>query len=216
MADLKEKSVALLASIASVNLNSAASTNLYTVPTGKKLVVDRVVVRNVSADATNCQVSLGKVGATTDFMPVTDIGENLTGTALTSTLYPARSKYLTASDTWDPGAIADGDEEVKDVVCTGALLGDYAIASFSLDLTDLVICAAVTAADTVSVSLLNNTGGSINLGSGTVRVLVIPVVDLPASQREYIAAEIFAITVTTVAGVACTATVDVYGTLKDA
>ena len=79
---------------------------------------------------------------------------------------------LQGSDTWNPGAIADGDEEAKEVTVTGAVLGDYAIASFSLDVTDLVLDAQVTVANKVTCVLENNTGGAIDLGSGTVRVLV--------------------------------------------
>jgi len=77
-----------------------------------------------------------------------------------------------ASDTWDPGSIADGDEEAKEVTVTGAALGDYAIASFSLDVADLVLDAQVTAANTVTCVLANNTGGAIDLAEGTVYVRV--------------------------------------------
>lgn len=79
---------------------------------------------------------------------------------------------IVGSATWDPASIADGDEEVKEVTATGAALGDYVIASFSIDVADLALVAAVTAADTVTAQLLNNTGGAIDLGSGTVRVKV--------------------------------------------
>jgi hypothetical protein len=78
------------------------------------------------------------------------------------------------SKTWDPGSVADGDEAATTVTVTGAELGDYAIASFSLDVTDLILDAQVTAEDTATVVLANNTGGAINLGSGTLRVKVIP------------------------------------------
>ena len=83
------------------------------------------------------------------------------------------TSVLTASATWDPASIADGDMEANDVTCTGAALGDFAQASFSLDVEDLVINAAVTAADTVTVVLANNTGGPVDLASGTVSVRVI-------------------------------------------
>lgn len=82
--------------------------------------------------------------------------------------------YLDGSDTWDPGSIADGDEEAKEVTVTGAALGDFAVASFSLDVADLALSASVTAADTVTVVLSNNTGGAIDLASGTIRVRVFP------------------------------------------
>ena len=80
---------------------------------------------------------------------------------------------LTGSAVWDPSSIADGNEEAKEVTVTGAQLGDFAIASFSLDVEDLVLDAQVTAASTVTCILANNTGGAINLGSGTVYVKVI-------------------------------------------
>lgn len=79
---------------------------------------------------------------------------------------------IRASATWDPGSIAGGNEEATDVTCTGAEVGDYAIASFSNDVSDLTLDAQVTAADTVTCVLANNTGGAIDLSSGTVYVRV--------------------------------------------
>jgi len=79
----------------------------------------------------------------------------------------------TGSDTWDAASIADGDEEAKEVTVTGAALGDFAIASLSIDIVDLVLNAQVTAANTVTCILANNTGGAIDLASCTVYVLVI-------------------------------------------
>jgi len=74
--------------------------------------------------------------------------------------------------TWDPGSIDDGNEEAKEVTVTGAALGDHAIAAFSLDVSDLVLDAQVTAANTVTCILANNTGVAVDLGSGTVYVRV--------------------------------------------
>ena len=87
---------------------------------------------------------------------------------------PKLSSYMAASETKDWGSIADGDEATEDVTVTGAALGDFAVGSMSIDVTDLVVTAAVTASDTVTVVVLNNTGGSIDLGSGTLYVRVIP------------------------------------------
>jgi len=81
---------------------------------------------------------------------------------------------LQASETYDAGSIADGDEEVGEITVTGAALGDFVLVSHSLDVADLAITAAVTATDTVTYQLLNNTGGAIDLASGTVTVRVIP------------------------------------------
>lgn len=79
---------------------------------------------------------------------------------------------IAASDTWDASSIADGDEEAKEVTVTGAVLGDYAVASLSIDIIDLVLDAQVTAANTVTCILANNTGGAIDLASATVYVRV--------------------------------------------
>jgi len=75
---------------------------------------------------------------------------------------------LKGSATWNPGSIADGDEETTTVTVTGAVVGDYAIASFSVDVADLTLDAQVTAADTVTCVLSNNTGGAVDLAEGTV------------------------------------------------
>jgi len=66
--DMNEECVSLLASVDSVDLNAVATTNLYTVPAGKKLVVDHVKIRNVSADAGSAVATFGKSGAKTDFL----------------------------------------------------------------------------------------------------------------------------------------------------
>ena len=84
--------------------------------------------------------------------------------------------HLKGSATWDPGSIADGDEEATTVTVTGAALGDMAIASFSLDVSDLVLDAQVTAANTVTCVLANNTGGAVDLSSGTVYARVFKVI----------------------------------------
>lgn len=86
----------------------------------------------------------------------------------------SRMSGFNASTIFDPGSIAAGAETATDVTVPGAKLGDFAFASFSLDVTDLVVDANVTAADTVSVVLANNTGGAVDLGSGTLRVKVVP------------------------------------------
>lgn len=82
------------------------------------------------------------------------------------------STFYLGSETWDPGSIADNAEEMEEVTCTGASLGDFAEATFSLDLTDLMLTACVSAADVVTVELSNTTGSGVDIGSGTLRVKV--------------------------------------------
>ena len=84
------------------------------------------------------------------------------------------TKYAVGSTAANLDEIADGDEQVVEVTVTGAQLGDFAIASHSLDILDLIQSASVTDANTVSVVTANNTGGAINMGTGTIYVMVIP------------------------------------------
>lgn len=80
---------------------------------------------------------------------------------------------LQGSAAWNPGSIAAGAREQKDITVTGAALGDFAIGSFSADLLNLNISASVNSANLVSVTLANNTGGAIDLAAGTVYAKVI-------------------------------------------
>ena len=131
MASLLEYGVGLLSSTAAVDLNNAvAATSLFTVPAGKKCVVHKIVLRNLSANATAATVTFGQVGALTDFLNTQTLS-GLNAAAATGVLMPI------------PNAT-------------------------------------------------------------TVKAI------------EYTAAEIFQINVTVAAGIACTCTIDVYGSLADA
>ena len=78
---------------------------------------------------------------------------------------------LTGSKVYDPGSLADGAGETTTVTVTGATLGDYARATFSLDLQGITLTAWVSAADTVSVRFQNESGGSLDLASGILRAV---------------------------------------------
>ncbi len=87
-------------------------------------------------------------------------------------LIEAKENRLFASSTTNAGNIADGDSLLLSVTCTGAKLGDFALASCSISLGGLQCTASVDSDDTVKVHLDNNTGGGVNLDSATFRVLV--------------------------------------------
>lgn len=74
--------------------------------------------------------------------------------------------------TYDPASLADGDGVTATVKCRGAALGDNVSAAFSLDLQGIMLTAWVSAANVVSVRFQNETGGIIDLGSGTLKVSV--------------------------------------------
>ena len=82
------------------------------------------------------------------------------------------SSFLNASLAWNVGDILDGDEASLDITVTGAALGDFVDVSASLDTLDLVLSAKVTAANTVTVSLSNTTGGTVDALTPTMRVRV--------------------------------------------
>lgn len=73
---------------------------------------------------------------------------------------------------FDAGSIADGDEQAVDIAVVGAVLGDFVLISFSIDILDITLTAQVTAADTVTALFANNTGAGIDLASGTIAVRV--------------------------------------------
>ena len=85
----------------------------------------------------------------------------------------ALADAVSGSKAWDAGAIANGAEEALEITVVGAALVDFVLSSLSIDLTDLSLSGAVTAADTVTLVLSNNSGGSINLGAAVAYCMVI-------------------------------------------
>lgn len=81
---------------------------------------------------------------------------------------------LTGSKTWDAGNIADGNMTSTTVTVTGAALGDVASASLTTAVpAGALLTANVTAANTVTVTLFNKTGGDLDLASGTLKAEVV-------------------------------------------
>jgi len=80
---------------------------------------------------------------------------------------------LSGSATYDPPSLADGVGVTTTVTVTGAALGDFVSGvSFSLDLQGITLTGWVSAANTVSVRLQNESGGVLDLASGTLRAVV--------------------------------------------
>ncbi len=141
--------------------NQFINTNIWDMPTGAEIyeiVMQAAAARNL-------------IQGRLDLKNIINV--NSTNTLIDTVNNRPVVELVYGSDTWDPGSIADGNEEAKEVTVTGAALGDFAIASFSLDVTDLVLNAQVTATNTATCILANSTGGAIDLSSGTIRVKVI-------------------------------------------
>jgi len=120
-----------------------------------------VWARIVTAEGTGAILNLGYGGDVDKWGQ--ELAMDVTG--VVPTIY-------TASDTWDAASLPDGDEEAKEVTVNGAQLGDMCVAYYSIDLADVALTASVTAADTVTALLLNNTGGTLDLGTATLTVMV--------------------------------------------
>jgi hypothetical protein len=84
-------------------------------------------------------------------------------------------RVIVYTGTLDLGNAATGSGTFasSDVTVTGAALGDVVLVSLGVDTVDAAVVGAVTAADTVTVTLLNNTAGAVNLASTTVRIVVL-------------------------------------------
>jgi hypothetical protein len=82
---------------------------------------------------------------------------------------------ITYQGTLDLGNAATGSGTFvsADVTVPGAALGDFVLVSLGLDTIDAVVAGAVTAANVVTVTLLNNTAGAVNLASTTARIAVL-------------------------------------------
>lgn len=81
--------------------------------------------------------------------------------------------FLTGSKTHDFADVADGARATTTVTVTGAALGDFVTAvSVGVDQAGVLLTGYVSAADTVTVDLHNETGAAVNLASTTLRALV--------------------------------------------
>lgn len=81
--------------------------------------------------------------------------------------------FLYSEATYDPASLLDGTGATTTVTVTGAVIGDFAVASFSNDLQGITLTAYVSATNTVSVRFQNESGGTLDLASGMLRVLVL-------------------------------------------
>ena len=101
--DLNEEGISLLSTTAIADLSSVAASTLYTVPTGKVLLLDHAKLRVAGDVGANLVVSIGQVGALTDFVGNTN-GDNLDAAddvirlAPVPSATPATEKRYTAAE----------------------------------------------------------------------------------------------------------------------
>lgn len=88
-------------------------------------------------------------------------------------LYDVVAKVSTTTD-FDNAATGSGTFDSNDIAVPGVRLGDVVEGiALGVDTVDAVVVGAVTASDVVTLTLLNNTAGAVNLASTTVKFLVL-------------------------------------------
>lgn len=138
------------------------------VATGDGTVAPSLVGESSLADPVT--IAHGGTGATTAAAARTALGLG-TAAQSASTAFVAAAARITATKTWDPGSVAPAGFTSTTVTATGAVVGNPVTTGFSTAVpAGVTLTASVTAADTVTVTLVNNTLGAVDLASGTLRV----------------------------------------------
>lgn len=76
--------------------------------------------------------------------------------------------------TLDADSLVDGAGDTDTVTVPGVALGDMVLsASLAVDVAGLIVTAYVSAANTVSIRFQNETGGTVDLASATLRMVVV-------------------------------------------
>lgn len=84
-----------------------------------------------------------------------------------------RTAFLFGSATYDAASLIDAAGATTTVTVTGAALGDFVLVSHGVDVAGITVTAWVSAANTVSVRFQNESGGTLDLASSTLRVMVL-------------------------------------------
>jgi hypothetical protein len=123
-----------------------------------------IAIRNESS---NSVITANVEANCTTFISTSSYAGEISGNMPTTAAAP-----LSGSTTWNPGDLADGVTESTTVTVTGAAVGDFVEVSLGVALQNLILSGEVSAADTVTATLLNETGGNINLASSTLKAKV--------------------------------------------
>lgn len=98
---------------------------------------------------------------------------------ITDSSYPSSNVIIRNNLGWgfgsvviDPASLTNGSGQTSTCACTGARKGDMVECSFSNALLGVTLSAWVSDEDVVSFRFQNGTGGTVDLGSGTIKVQV--------------------------------------------
>lgn len=101
------------------------------------------------------------------------MADNYVTKALRRLFAAQRSSFLFGSATYDAASLIDAAGATGTITVTGAALGDMVVGiSFGVDLQGLTLTAYVSAANTVSFRLQNESTATVDLASTTVRAVV--------------------------------------------
>lgn len=123
---------------------------------------------NITASAT----ATSTINLSSNIVSLTTNKYNITGTVANVRQTANLPDTTKALATYDPPNLADGAGVTTTVALTGAVLGDITAASFSNDLQGITLTSWVSAANTVSVRFQNESGGALDLASGTLTVAI--------------------------------------------
>lgn len=82
-------------------------------------------------------------------------------------------EVYTAEVTINPASLIDAAGETQSATVTGAALGDFVMVAAPYDLQDITVTAYVSAANTVEIRLQNEGAATVDLASGTWKIVVL-------------------------------------------
>ncbi len=86
----------------------------------------------------------------------------------------AQPGVMIYSETYDAADTADGAGITNVISAPGAVLGDFCVASVSVDVLDMTLTCNIQAAGLAEVRMQNESTASHDLASATWRVIVFP------------------------------------------
>ena len=132
-----------------------------------------VELEEISSDPTAPSANRARLYTTDDGSGNTQLAVRFATGSVIPLATEGKNSNLVGTATYDPGSLADGVGATTTVTVTGAALGDICLVSFSLDLQGITLTSYVSAANTVSVRFQNETTGTLDLASGTLKAVVI-------------------------------------------
>lgn len=84
------------------------------------------------------------------------------------------ARFTIFSKTYDAASTADGAAWSTTVGSPGAALGDVCLPSLGVDAAGITVTCYVSAANTATVRGQNESGGTVDLASTTLRVFIFP------------------------------------------